>query len=113
MKALLDGDSTQTQEELADTLGVAQQAVSVRLESIRMVQKQGNWVPYELQSRNADFAACQRSVSVARSTERNYGIDMLKLWYTMVHVYKTHARRKIQINMSTNTFFFYKTAYNL
>ena len=41
--------------------------------------------------------------SVARHTERNYGICMLKLWYTMVHVYKTHARREIQINISSNT----------
>ena len=41
--------------------------------------------------------------SVARHTQRNYGIDMLKLWYTMAHVYKTHARREIQINISSNT----------
>ena len=25
------------------------------------------------------------------------------LWYTMVHVYKTHERREIQINISSNT----------
>ena len=43
------------------------------------------------------------STSVARHTERNYEIDMLKLWYTMVHVYKTHARREIQINISSHT----------
>ena len=41
--------------------------------------------------------------SVARHSERNYGIGMLKLWYTMVHVYKTHARREIQINITSNT----------
>ena len=44
--------------------------------------------------------------SVARHTERNYGNGMLKLWYTMVHVYKTHARREIQINISSNTWKF-------
>ena len=32
-----------------------------------------------------------------------YESGMLKLWYTMVHVYKTHARREIQINISSNT----------
>ena len=37
--------------------------------------------------------------SVDRHTERNYGIGMLKIWYTMVHVHKTHARSEIQINI--------------
>ena len=62
MKALLDEDPTQTQGELADTLGVTQEAVSVQLKSMRMIQKQGNWSPCELKLRNADFAAYQRSV---------------------------------------------------
>ena len=42
LKELLDEDPTQTQEELADTLGVTQQAVFVRLKSMGMIQKQGN-----------------------------------------------------------------------
>ena len=41
--------------------------------------------------------------SVSRHTERNYLIGTLKLWYTMVHVYKTHVRREILINISSNT----------
>ena len=43
-----------------DTLGATQQAVSVRLQSMGMIQKQGNWVPYELKSRKITFVACQR-----------------------------------------------------
>ena len=62
LEALLDENPTQTQEELADTLGVTQQAVTVRLKSMIMIQKQGIWVPYELKSKNANFSACQRSV---------------------------------------------------
>ena len=44
LEALLD--SCQTQERLALTLGVTQPAISHRLKSLGMIQKQGNWVPY-------------------------------------------------------------------
>ena len=69
LEALLDEDPTQTQEELTDTSGVTEHAVSERLKSMGMIQKQGNWVPYELKSRNADFAACQRSVQCCKIGE--------------------------------------------
>ncbi|KYM84864.1 hypothetical protein ALC53_05013 [Atta colombica] len=35
---------TWTQEKLAESLGVTQQAVSVRLRIMGIIQKQGNWV---------------------------------------------------------------------
>ena len=73
LEALLDEDPTQTQEELADTLGVIQQTDSVRLKSMGMIQKQGNWVRYELKSRNADFAVCQRSVQCYKIGENLLG----------------------------------------
>jgi len=44
--ALLEEDQSQTQEELVVSLGVTQQAVSVRLRVMEMIQKQGNWVSY-------------------------------------------------------------------
>lgn len=61
LEALLDQDSCQTQEELALTLGVTQQAISHRLKSLGMIQKQGNWVPYELTPRNVErrFSTCE------------------------------------------------------
>jgi len=40
LEALFEEDQSQTQEELA--LGVTQQAVSVRLRTMGMIQKQGN-----------------------------------------------------------------------
>jgi len=45
-------DQSQTQEELAESLGITQQAVSVRLRAMEMIQKQENWVPYELKPRD-------------------------------------------------------------
>ena len=48
LETLLEEDQSQTREELAES---TQQAVSVRLRAMRMIQKQGNWVPYELERR--------------------------------------------------------------
>jgi len=61
LKALLDENSCQTQKELALTLGETQQTISYRLKSLRMIQKQGNWVPYELKPRNVErrFFTCE------------------------------------------------------
>ena len=47
LEALLAENSCQTQEELAESLGVTQQAISKRLEVMGIIQKQGNWVPYD------------------------------------------------------------------
>lgn len=61
LEALLDQDSCQTQEELAETFGVTHQAISNRLKNMNMVQKQGNWVPYELKPRDVErrFFTCE------------------------------------------------------
>ncbi|KAG5321876.1 MOS1T transposase, partial [Pseudoatta argentina] len=61
LEALLDEDSCQTQKQLALTLGATQQAISHRLKSLGMIQKQGNWVPYELKRRNVErrFSICE------------------------------------------------------
>ena len=61
LESLLDEDSCQKQEALAHTLGVAQPTISLRLKSLGIIQKQGNWVPYELTPRNVErrFFTCE------------------------------------------------------
>ena len=74
--------NSKTKNRLADTLRVTQEAVPVRLKTMRMIEKQGNWVLYELKSRNADFAACQRSVQCSKSV-KTY-LETLK-WEVLPH----------------------------
>ncbi|GFX45686.1 mariner Mos1 transposase [Trichonephila clavipes] len=61
LEALLDQGSCQTQQELSGSLAVAQQAISKHLKVMGMFQKQGNWVPYELKSRDVErrLFACE------------------------------------------------------
>lgn len=54
LEALLDEDPCQTQQELANSLDVTQQAIFYRLKSLGMIQKQGIWVPYELKPRDIE-----------------------------------------------------------
>ncbi|GFT69546.1 mariner Mos1 transposase [Trichonephila clavipes] len=54
LEALLDQDSCQTQQELSGSLGVTQQAISKRLKAMGMIQKQGNWVTYELKPKDVE-----------------------------------------------------------
>ena len=62
LEALLNEDACQTQQELANSLGVTQQAISHRLKALGMIQKQGSWVPYELKPRDVErrFFTCEQ-----------------------------------------------------
>lgn len=62
LETLLDQDPSQTQEELAKTLGVAQQTISDRLKAMGMIRKVGHWVPYELKPRDVErrFLMCEQ-----------------------------------------------------
>ncbi|UYV71393.1 hypothetical protein LAZ67_8002959 [Cordylochernes scorpioides] len=72
LEALLDEDSTQTQEELAETLGVTQQAILNRLKVMGMVQKQGNWVPYELKPGNIERRICTCKILLKRQNRKGF-----------------------------------------
>jgi len=58
LEALLDEDPCQTQKELELSLGVTQQAISKCLQATRNIQKQGNWVPYQLKPRDVERRFC-------------------------------------------------------
>jgi len=64
LEALLEENQSHTQEELAKSLGITQQAVSVQLRAMEMIQKQGNWVPYELKPRDVErrFFTCEQLI---------------------------------------------------
>ncbi|UYV83676.1 SETMAR [Cordylochernes scorpioides] len=72
LEALLDEDSSQTQEELAETLGVTQQAISNRFKVMGMVQKQGNWVPYELKPGNIERRICTCELLLKRQNRKGF-----------------------------------------
>jgi len=52
LQALLDIHSAQTKKELAEQLGVTQQAISVRLHMMGKISKEGRWVPHGLSEDN-------------------------------------------------------------
>ena len=62
LEALLAEDSCQMQEGLVESLGVTQHAISKRPKAMVMIQKQGNWVPYELKPRDVErrFFTCKQ-----------------------------------------------------
>ena len=51
---LLEEDPCLTLEELGESLQVDRSTVGKRLHAIGMVQKLGNWVPYELKDRGIE-----------------------------------------------------------
>ena len=64
LEALLKEDQNQTQEELTKSLEVTQQAVSIRLRAMGMIQKQGNWMPYEMKPKDVEwrFFTCEHLI---------------------------------------------------
>ncbi len=54
MESLLKEDSTQTEKELAKQLNVTQAAISKHLHAMKMIQKEGKWIPHELNQANIE-----------------------------------------------------------
>lgn len=69
LETLLNQDPSQTQKELAKTLGVTSPAISKRLKAMGMIRKVAHPVPYELEPRDAERHRTKRSQG--RSTDDN------------------------------------------
>jgi histone-lysine N-methyltransferase SETMAR len=72
LEALLEEDVCQTQEELAKSLGVTQQAISLRLKAAGFIQKQGNWVPHELKPRDVERRFCMSEILLQRQKKKGF-----------------------------------------
>ena len=72
LEALLDEDCCQTPEQLAESLGVTQAAISKRLKAAGYIQKQGNWVPYELKPRDVERRFCMSEMLLERHKKKSF-----------------------------------------
>ena len=72
LEALLDEDYCQTQEELAESLGVTQAAISKRLKAAGYIRKQGNWVPHELKPRHVERWFCMSKMLLERHKKKSF-----------------------------------------
>ena len=71
LEALFDENCCQTQEELAESLGVTQAAISKRLKAAGYIQKQGNWVPHELKPRDVERRFCMSEMLLERHKRKS------------------------------------------
>jgi len=62
----------QTEKELAEQLGVMQQAISVPLHTMGKVQKEGRWVPHELFKGNKNQRRDTASVGLSKLGKKDF-----------------------------------------
>ena len=72
LQVLLDDDPTQSQEQLAQQLGVTQQAISLRLRAMGKIQKIGKWVPHELNDRQQERRRNTSEMLLARNKGKRF-----------------------------------------
>ena len=76
LEALLDEDCCQTQEEFAESLGLTQAAISIRLKAAGYIQKQGNWVPHELKPRDVERRFWMPEMLLERHKKKSF-LDLI------------------------------------
>ena len=72
VEALLDEECCKTQEELAESLGVTQAAISKRLKAAGYILKQGNWVPHEFNPRDVERRFCISERLLERHKKKSF-----------------------------------------
>jgi len=89
LEALFHEDSCQTQEELAGSMGVTQQTISKCLKTMGIIQKQGNWVPYDLKPRDVErrLFACEQLLERQRPNIHSSKVMLCTWWDQLGVVY--------------------------
>ena len=72
LEALLDEDCCQTQEDLAESSGVTQAAISKRFKAAGYIQKQGNWFPHEPNPRDVERRFCMSEMLLERHKKKSF-----------------------------------------
>jgi [histone H3]-lysine36 N-dimethyltransferase SETMAR len=72
LRTLLDQDDLQTQEELAEQLGVNRSTVSRRLSAMGLIQKLSKWVPHELTERQQQSRQTICELLLARHERKSF-----------------------------------------
>lgn len=72
LQALLDQDSTQTQDELAEQLQVTRATISKRLNRMGLTQKLTRWVPHELTERQQERRLTTCETLLARHERKSF-----------------------------------------
>ena len=72
LQALLDEDDGQTQQQLAEQLGVTQQTISLRLKAMGKILKIGRWVPHELTERQQENRKTTCEMLLARYKRKSF-----------------------------------------
>ena len=72
LRASLDEDDAQTQQQLADQLNVTRAAVSIRLKAMRKIQKVEKWVPHELNELNERQQEKARKIYLVDTSTLSY-----------------------------------------
>jgi len=93
LEALLDQDSSQTQEKLAESLEVDCSAVAKRLRALGMIQKQGNWVPYKLKPNDVERRLCTCEQLLQRHKRKGFLHRIVTGDKKWIH-YNNHRRKR-------------------
>lgn len=72
LQVLLNDDPTQTQQQLAEGLGVTQAIVSMRLKAMGKIQKEGRWVPHELNERQQENRKIKCEMLLQRHERKSF-----------------------------------------
>ena len=72
VQALLNGDDSQTQKQVAEQLGVSEQTVANELREMGKIQKIGRWVPHELNERQVEKLKNTCDILLARYNTKSF-----------------------------------------